>query len=172
MKERLENFSISSSEMWICTIHSMCNRILRMFGEEIGFDRNFSIYTEQEKEKVVKKVCESLEINPEKAKKIRWHISNAKNSNLSPEEYSLELADKNSEEICNAYKAYQETLLRNNAMDFDDLICKAYELISTSENAREYFWHKFRYIHVDEFSPTLKATQKFVCRRRRRPKYL
>ncbi|MBQ7642700.1 MAG: UvrD-helicase domain-containing protein, partial [Clostridia bacterium] len=62
MKERLVGQVGSIEDMWVCTIHSMCVRILRYTAEKIGYGRDFSIYSDTDKEKVIKRVAQSLNI--------------------------------------------------------------------------------------------------------------
>ena len=73
MKERLENMVGDIDEMWVCTIHSMCVRILRSDADKIGYNKNFSIYSETDKDKVLKRIITSLALEFDKYHK------NAKN---------------------------------------------------------------------------------------------
>lgn len=156
MKVRIENLATKSNGIWIMTFHAMCVKIIKEFGHYIGFSRYFSIYGDNEKEKALKLILSELAIDePAKRKLAGWHISNAKNQNLSPEQYlKVNSYAQNIELYCDIYARYQKYLSQNNALDFDDLLTKTYELLTTNSEAREYYQEKFHYIHIDEFQDT------------------
>ncbi len=156
MKERLEKLVGDVSEMWVSTIHSMCVRILRRDIDKIGYDKNFTIYDETDKEKVLKRVVEELGIDNENIlKTARSIISNAKNDCLNPDEWKntyKELRFK--EDLYQIYKAYENQLARSNSLDFDDLLYKTYLLFESRKEVAEYYANKFQYVHIDEFQDT------------------
>ena len=94
MKERLETLDLDPKDMWVCTFHAMCSRILRVHAEKVGLTANFSIYGDSEKDRIIKRVLQAdaefvaLEKNKLKPNSVAWHISNAKNELLSPVEYA------------------------------------------------------------------------------------
>lgn len=155
MKERL--FRITDvSRSWVCTIHSMCVRILRMFAREAGIQENFSIYSETERNNIIKKSFQECDFDDEKLlKSVKFHIANAKMLGFSPERYAEEYAgDCDIEEVTKVYTRYQKHLRENNALDFDDLLNETRRLLKNNEEAREYLAGRFRYILVDEFQDT------------------
>lgn len=159
MKERLSNLVDGVSDMWVSTIHSMCVRILRRDIDKIGYDKNFSIYDETDKDKVLKRVFEELKFDQEKFfKSAKNNISNAKNECLSPEEYKKEFSGlRFVEEFYAIYDAYERQLMKSNALDFDDLLFKTYQLFTERPDVADYYSNKFRYIHIDEFQDTNKV---------------
>lgn len=156
MRVRLADMVEGSESMWICTIHSMCVRILRMYAERLGYNKNFSIYSETERANVIKKAFAECGLEDEKLlKNVKFHIANAKMLGKSPQSYAEENADvKNIRDICAVYTAYCDHLKKNNALDFDDLLTEALRLLETDKDALEYLSGRFRYIHVDEFQDT------------------
>lgn len=146
----------AADDMWLCTIHSMCVKILRSFGSRIGIASNFSIYSEQERSNVIKKCYQELEIDEEDLlKTIKSCIAEAKMLGLSPEEYFIRnKTEQNIETICKVYAAYEKTLQHNNALDFDDLLLYTLRLLMKDEDTRYYLGDKFKYILVDEFQDT------------------
>lgn len=165
MKTRL--FSLVGNEaedIWISTFHSMCVRILRRHisslkstnGTNSNFDSNFSIYTETEKDRSIKNVLKSLNIEKDNfAGKVGFHISRAKNGNLSPWDYQKQNLDiPDIDDITKAYSAYQSFLASNNALDFDDLLTKTYKLFVEFPEILKRYQNKFMYIHIDEFQDT------------------
>lgn len=143
-------------DMWICTIHSMCVKILRAFGKSLDIEPNFSIYAEQERANVIKKCYQDLDIEDDDLlKATKTCIADAKMLGLSPEEYAIRNKDeKGIDIICKVYARYEEELKKNNALDFDDLLLYTLRLLKKDEEAREYLGDKFKYILVDEFQDT------------------
>ncbi len=159
MKERLTSYISDVSSMWVCTIHSMCVKILKSDIDKIGYDKNFTIYDETDKDKVLKRVIEELGYDVEKYLKLaKNQISIAKNECLSPEEYRKEFFDSvYVEEVFKIYRLYERRMSQSNALDFDDLLMKTYELFSKSKETADYYANKFKYIHIDEFQDTNKV---------------
>ena len=155
MKERLSSI-VDVSRSWVCTIHSMCVRILRMFPEEAGIQSNFSIYSETERNNIIKKSFQECDFDDEKLlKNIKWHIANAKMLGFEPERYAEEYAgERGIDEIVKVYARYQKHLRENNALDFDDLLNETRNLLAKNKEVREYLGGRFRYILVDEFQDT------------------
>ncbi len=164
MKERLAKMIDGAESMWICTIHSMCVRILRMFADRLGYNTNFSIYSETERAAVIKKAFAECGFSDEKLlKNVKFHVANAKMLGKSPEEYAQENADvKGIGDIVRVYAAYCDHLKRNNAFDFDDLLTQTLRLLETDKEALEYLSGRFRYIHVDEFQDTNRVQYEIV----------
>ena len=156
MRERMEKICGDCSAMWICTIHSMCVKILRSNIDKIGYARNFTIYDETDKDKALKRIVEDLGYEADTIlKTAKNHISIAKNECLSPDEYEKANPEaKFIEEVCKIYAAYEDALARSNSLDFDDLLFKTYVLFKKHPEVADYYSEKFRYIHIDEFQDT------------------
>ncbi len=163
MKERLGNI-IDVSRAWVCTIHSMCVRIIRMYAAEMGLNSNFSIYSETERNNIVKKSFQECDFDDEKLlKSIKYHIGNAKMLGLTPDEYAKEYSyEREIDEITKVYTRYQKHLRENNALDFDDLLNETRQLLKTNEEARNYLGGRFRYILVDEFQDTNEVQYEII----------
>jgi DNA helicase-2/ATP-dependent DNA helicase PcrA len=162
MKERLGKMIDTLGDMWICTFHAMCSRILRSNINLLGYSKSFSIYGDTEKSRVIKRILENknTEMN---AETFAWHISNAKNNLLSPDEYSKYIHDKKKcEIITKVYKEYENELFKSNALDFDDLLVKTYELFKKNPDTLEYYQNRFKYIFVDEFQDTNTSQYELV----------
>lgn len=166
MKERLIKMVDNMGEIWVSTFHSMCVKILRRHitslksvknaVNQVNFDNNFSIYTDTEKEKALKTVLDNLKIDKDNfLNVVSYHISNAKNNNLSPWDYQrVNQGVSDIDEITKVYSAYQSYLAANNALDFDDLLTKTYELFKEFPDILKRYQEKFEYIHIDEFQDT------------------
>ena len=155
MKERLSQI-VDVSRSWVCTIHSMCVRILRMFPTEAGIQSNFSIYSETERNNIIKRAFQECDFDDEKLlKNVKWHIANAKTLGYDPDRYAVEYKGENDiDDIVKVYARYQKHLRENNALDFDDLLNETRNLLYRNDEVREYLGGRFRYILVDEFQDT------------------
>jgi len=162
MKERLEKMVDSLGDMWVCTFHAMCSKILRFNADAIGYSKSFSIYGDTEKNRVIKRILENkkTDLNVET---FAWHISNAKNHLYSPERYSECIRDpKKQSIITSVYSEYEAELFKSSALDFDDLLVKCYELLKKNPEILEFYQNKFKYIHVDEFQDTNTSQYELV----------
>ena len=156
MKTRLEKIIGDISQMWVCTIHSMCVKILRKYAEKLDYKTDFSIYSETDKEKVLKRIILGLALEPDKfMKNSKNLISALKNKDMSTEEFEREnprMRDVSS--YVKIIDEYNAELFRSNAMDFDDLLIKTYHLLAEHREVLIALSKRFRYIHVDEFQDT------------------
>ncbi len=156
MRDRVEGLLGDTQDMWVCTIHSMCTRILRLYGSSIGVFSNFSIYSETEKANIIKKAITELGYkNDDLITACKSQISLAKCLGQAPEEFK----EKNRhlphiDKICSVYAMYDDRLRKNNALDFDDLLIMARRLLREDDVALDFLSHKFKYILVDEFQDT------------------
>lgn len=163
MKERINQMT-SNGAVWISTFHAMCAKILR---ENIyhldGYNRYFTIYDTSDRDKMIKQVIKSLNLDDDFKSKADYHISNAKNEGLLPEEYAKMYSyDPNIADITKIYTKYEELLKANNALDFDDLLMKTLYLFENVPSVRAFHQEKFRYILVDEFQDTNTIQYKLV----------
>lgn len=161
MKERVENLvGIGSDSIWITTFHSSCVRILRRYADRLGYDNNFTIYDADDQKSVMKEICKRLQIDTKtlKERTILAAISSAKDELISPEEYELStMGDYRKQKIAMAYREYQASLKKSNAMDFDDLIMKTVELFKADREVLGSYQRRFKYIMVDEYQDTNTA---------------
>lgn len=160
MKERVEKtVGYGSENIWVSTFHSTCVRILRRFIESLGYDRNFTIYDADDQKSLMKDVLKQLQIDTKQMKEKAFlsAISSAKDELISPDAYELNAHDYRTKLIARAYREYQRRLKDNNALDFDDLICKTVELFRTNADVLSYYQRRFRYIMVDEYQDTNTA---------------
>lgn len=156
MNERVKIMCDEGDKIWISTFHSMCAKILRQDIDKIGYTRSFSIYAEDDSEKVIKEILNEMSLNEDKWKKeIMWHLSNWKNTVLSLSDYQSAMKDVvDIRKIVQVMNEYENRLKRNNALDFDDLLIKTYQLFVRNENVKNYYAKRFQYILVDEFQDT------------------
>ena len=161
LKDRLQRMiGESAADIWACTFHSACVRILRRDIDKLGvYTRDFTIYDTDDSKRVIKDITKSLELD-EKAfpqREVLSVISNAKGRIQLPESYAAQAAktgDWKQQRIAKIYAEYDRRLREANALDFDDILFKAVELLGQSQEVREYYQRKFRYVLIDEYQDT------------------
>ena len=166
MRSRVDDIAgFGADQIWVSTFHSMCVRILRRHSDRLGYDTGFTIYDTDDQKTVMKEVCKKLEIDTKQMKErtLMGFISKAKDELISPEEYALNATgDYKQQKVAEVYKEYQNSLKKNNAMDFDDLIVKTVELFKNCPEILENYQERFQYIHVDEYQDTNTAQFQLV----------
>ncbi|MDO4428238.1 MAG: UvrD-helicase domain-containing protein [Atopobiaceae bacterium] len=156
MRERLGALlPYGTRGMWVCTFHAMCVRILRDDGELVGYRPNFTIYDDDDSRRLVKAIMADLDIDQKSypLNSVRARISAAKNALVGPDEMasSANPADRAAARV---YRELDRRLARANAMDFDDLLVKTFELLSRRPEVLERYQDRFRQISVDEYQDT------------------
>ena len=161
LKERLARLlGDAANDIWASTFHSACSRILRRYGELLGYTNHFTIYDTDDSKRVMKEVQRLLEINDKmlSGKEILREISKAKDRLITPEEFIDQAGhDIRLKTIGRAYECYQKLLKNADALDFDDIIFRTVELLQTQDEVRRYYQNKFKYILVDEYQDTNHA---------------
>ena len=166
MRERVDSIvGYGAEDIWVSTFHSTCVRILRRFIEPLGYTRSFTIYDADDQKSLMRDVCKYLQIDTKKYKErtILNAISSAKDECITPEDYILRAQGDYLKELYGAaYREYQKRLKSNNALDFDDLICKTIELFESEPETLKYYQRRFSYILVDEYQDTNSAQFKLI----------
>jgi DNA helicase-2/ATP-dependent DNA helicase PcrA len=160
MKERIIKLVGSTGyNIQISTFHSFGLRIIKENHERLGYDRNFTILDSDDSLTVIKKILKDLNIDSKRynPKFIKNKISSCKNEMVMPDKYKALVNDEVSDIIYKVYKKYQETLLRNNSLDFDDLLVKPIELFSKHPDVLQQYQELFKYIFIDEYQDTNEA---------------
>ncbi|USK34209.1 DNA helicase PcrA [Bacillus sp. F19] len=160
MKERIGKLlGPGADDIWISTFHSMCVRILRRDIDRIGISRNFSILDTTDQLSVIKSILKERNIDPKKfdPRSILGSISGAKNELITPDEFEKTAGGMYEQAASDVYKDYQKKLLKNQSLDFDDLIMTTIQLFQRVPEVLEFYQRKFQFIHVDEYQDTNKA---------------
>lgn len=166
LKERICNaVPEGGSDIWAATFHSTCARILRRYGDRIGFTSHFTVYGTDDQKKLVKDILKQLNYDEKMlpVKRVLNEISKAKDEMLTPQEM-LKIAgyDNLKQSVAKVYEIYQSRLKTADAMDFDDMLCKTVELFQNCPDILEFYQNQFKYIMVDEYQDTNKVQYKFV----------
>lgn len=166
LKERICNaVPEGGSDIWAATFHSTCARILRRYGDRIGFTSHFTVYGTDDQKKLVKDILKQLNYDEKMlpVKRILNEISKAKDEMLTPQEMLKRAGyDNLKQSVAKVYEIYQSRLKTADAMDFDDMLCKTVELFQNCPDILEFYQNQFKYIMVDEYQDTNKVQYKFV----------
>jgi len=146
------------------TFHGICVRILRQDGQHIGIPRNFVIWDEVDRLAAIKQASRRLQIDEKKfpPRLLAALISGAKNEMVTPAEFS-EIAGSPAEQTAaKVFPVYEDLLKENGALDFDDLIARTVELLTTQAPIRDKWQRQFKYVMIDEYQDTNAAQYQLV----------
>ena len=154
MRQRIERFNLPRGAT-LSTFHALAARLLREFHAQAGLPRNFSIYDEPDQKAAMREALKALNIDPQNFPpgKMLGRISDLKNSLQGPESLG-ENKDFYNQTLAKIYKAYDNVLRKNGALDFDDLLVKLAYLLRDNPEVRDRLNDRYRYVLVDEYQDT------------------
>jgi DNA helicase-2/ATP-dependent DNA helicase PcrA len=140
----------------ICTFHSLCLRILRYYAPMLGLPANFSIYDSADQTRVIKDALKTLEISSTNFSPSTVHgtISKAKNELKTAEAFAAEAKDFYARQVARVYTKYQQLLVANNALDFDDLLLRTTHAMREHPQMLAELQQRFQYVMIDEYQDT------------------
>ncbi len=146
----------------IGTFHAICARILRREAEHLPYRSDYLIYDTDDQLSVVGQAMSELNIDTKRysPRRVLGAISNAKNELITPDEFKAH--DYFHEIVGRVYPGYQEILVANNALDFDDLLMQTVLLLRDNAEVAEKYGRFYEHILVDEFQDTNMAQYKLV----------
>ena len=161
MRERVEELvGDVAKACTISTFHSFGMRLLRMYGKEVGYNSNFTIYDTDDQKRIVKAILkgQNLSINGVKLteRDLVSMISKIKEQIKTLDEYSVM-----NKQIVEVYDKYNRALLESNAMDFSDILLNTYKLLQKPE-ILEKVQNKYKYIMIDEYQDTNNLQYKII----------
>ena len=158
MRERINTLiGDTSRNMWVGTFHSMFARILRRHAELLDYTPTYSILDADDQQKVLKECIKEMELNDKlfAPRLVQTIISKAKNDMQDPDDFLAQArGDMRLTTIARIYRRYNDKLLANNAMDFDDILFNTVRLFKEHPDVLTMYQEKFRYILVDEYQDT------------------
>ena len=161
MKERIQRLvgAEDSKGIWMGTFHSMFARLLRVEGEKLGYNSDFSIYDTDDTERIIRQLMDRYDMDTKQfsPRSLRHLISSAKNQLVSPAEYRRVASTLPQDRAATLYEPYEEMLRRSNALDFDDLLIKPIKLFKQHPDALEKYQSRWKYVHIDEYQDTNHA---------------
>ncbi|RPI50103.1 MAG: hypothetical protein EHM55_22230, partial [Acidobacteria bacterium] len=166
MRTRVETLvGASLTGSWISTFHALCARLLRREATAIGLPRDFVIYDSSDQVALVKQVLKELQIDDSvvQPRMALSKISHAKNTMAGPDFFKSQGWSQRGEQLAKVYEKYLQGLKDNGALDFDDLLLKAVELLDVP-HVREKYSEKFRFVMVDEYQDTNRPQYHLIQR--------
>jgi DNA helicase-2/ATP-dependent DNA helicase PcrA len=157
LRERCERLvGVGSNELQVRTFHGFCSRVLRTDGEKVGLKPEFTIYDTDDQARVARKILDDLDVDPKQfpPRALLSVISDAKNSMRSPAQLSRRTETYRDEIAARVYESYEGALQRANAVDFDDLLLKTFQLLEGHPEMLEKYQKRFEHLLVDEFQDT------------------
>ena len=166
LKERICNtVPEGGADIWAATFHSTCARILRRYGDRLGYSSHFTVYATDDQKRLVKEIMKQLQIDEKQlpVRSVLSDISKAKDKMLTPQQMKKDAEyDSRKVFVAKIYEIYQSRLKTADAMDFDDLLCKTVELFEQEPEILGFYQNQFKYIMVDEYQDTNKVQYRFV----------
>lgn len=152
----------STRGLTLGTFHAFCARLLRREAEHLPFQSNFVIFDQDDQIDLVKRAIADLNLDEKRYRPAGVHaaISNAKNELILPDQFPI--TNYRDEVVQRIYRRYQELLLANNAVDFDDLLLWASQLLEENAAVRERYARRYEHILVDEFQDTNQAQYRLL----------
>ena len=160
MKERvIKLVGADFYDMQISTFHSFGLSIIRKYHERLGFESNFTIIDSDDSLTLIKRILKEMNLDSKmyNPKAVKNRISGAKNELLSPDDYDKYANTDFEEKVVEIYRRYQEILLRNNSVDFDDLLILPIKLLKENPDILMYYQERFKYVLIDEYQDTNEA---------------
>ena len=150
--------------MWIMTFHAACARMLRAEAQRLGYTRQFTIYDTADSRRLIKRCLDSLGIDPKRftPASIGGQISDAKNKLRDAEAYGQLVGSFFEQTVADVYREYERELHRANAMDFDDLLVRAVNVLELFPEVRERYAGGFEHVMVDEYQDTNHAQYRWL----------
>ncbi len=157
MRERVEVLlGRRTRAMWVMTFHAACARMLRAEAHRLGYTRQFTIYDQADARRLVKRSLDELGVDTKRFTPgaVHHQISDAKNKLRDAEAYSQLTGSYFETTVADAYRIYERELHRMNAMDFDDLLVNAVNVLQLFQEVRDRYSTAFRHVLVDEYQDT------------------
>jgi DNA helicase-2/ATP-dependent DNA helicase PcrA len=165
MRERVELLvGRATRAMWVMTFHSACARMLRADAHRLGYTRQFTIYDAADSRRLIKKCLDDLDIDVKRftPRAMQSQISDAKNKLRSADDYRQLVGSFFEQTVADVYEHYERELHRMNAMDFDDLLFRAVNLLELFQEVHDRYATAFRWILVDEYQDTNHAQYRWL----------
>jgi superfamily I DNA/RNA helicase len=150
--------------MWVMTFHAACARMLRAEAPRLGYTRQFTIYDQADSRRLVKRCLDEHGIDPKRftPASVQSEISDAKNKLRDAEAYGQIVGSFFEQTVADVYRSYERELHRMNAMDFDDLLVRAVNVLELFPEVRERYANGFRHVLVDEYQDTNHAQYRWL----------
>ncbi len=166
MRERVRSLVATGPEgaPTVATFHSFCVRLLRREGAPLaqlrrGFTTLFTIYDDDDQISMIKSIYKSLGLDDKfmQPRAALSRISHAKSHAQSPEELLRAATDPTATRLATVYERYEARLRESNALDFDDLLLEAVNLLRHDDATRQRLNQRYEFVMVDEYQDTNRS---------------
>ena len=159
IKERIiKVIGDEAKKITVGTFHSICNRILRQYGERIGYCKTFTILSEDDADKIFKKAAKQYALE---MKDLKFYVAECKAKMLTPSK-ALSIAQGMQVDLANAYQLYQDELKRTQSMDFDDLLLNTVMLLEQHADVKEALNNKWKFLEGDEIQDSSETDARLM----------
>jgi DNA helicase-2/ATP-dependent DNA helicase PcrA len=150
--------------MWVMTFHAACARMLRAHADRLGYTRSFSIYDQADSRRLIKRCIDELGFDPKRFTPgaVQAQISDAKNQLRDADAYAQMVSSFFEQTVADVYREYERQLHRMNAMDFDDLLVRAVNVLELFQEVQDRYATGFRHVLVDEYQDTNHAQYRWL----------
>jgi len=138
--------------------------MLRADGDKLGYTRQFTIYDQSDARRLVKRCLDELGVDTKRYTPgaVHHQISDAKNKLRDAEEYRQMVGSFFEQTVADVYEVYEREMHRMNAMDFDDLLVRAVNVLELFPEVRERYERAFQHVLVDEYQDTNHAQYRWL----------
>ena len=152
----LEEKGLHARGLTVSTFHAFCARVLREWGDRVIGTATFTIYDTADQRSAAKKAIQACQMNESNFKpaSVLSVISNAKNKLIDVDTFENEASDFYAKSVAKIYRAYENILRGNDAVDFDDLLMKTAKLLETDSGVRKSLEDRYQYVMIDEYQDT------------------
>ena len=160
MKERIYKLvGRMAYESQISTFHSFGLKIIKENYNLLGYEKNFTILDSDDTLSLIKKIMKDMNIDPKQLnpKYVKNVISGAKNELINAIQYENYISIESEKIIGKIYRKYESDLIKNNSVDFDDLLTLPIKLFNEYPQVLKVYQEKYKYILIDEYQDTNEA---------------
>jgi DNA helicase-2/ATP-dependent DNA helicase PcrA len=155
------------AQPFVATFHGLGRELLEQYGRPLGIPRHFTIFDRDDSTRAIKEALKSMGVDPKEVepRSVLNRISRAKNDGYAPAEFSERFAREHfrTRTVADAWRLYEETLKKEKALDFDDLLTLPVKLLAEHADIRQMVQDRFKYIHIDEFQDTNEVQGKLAA---------
>ena len=156
MRSRIEELlEAPMMDGWVGTFHGLAHRMLKRFHKEAGLSSGFTILDADDQLRIIKRISKEAGLDESvwPSRQSQWQINAWKDEGFRSESVD-DKGDYFKENINKIYKDYEKACLRDNLVDFGELLLRSYEVIRDNESVKAFFHARFKSILVDEFQDT------------------
>lgn len=156
MRGRIEALlNISARSMWIGTFHGLAHRLLRRHAKDAKLPETFQVMDSDDQLRVIKRLLRNMNLDEGKwpPRQVQWYINAQKDEGVRAK-HMPDSGDFLQRQMQAIYRAYEEVCQRSGLVDFAELLLRAHELLRDNPEILEFYQHRFRHVHVDEFQDT------------------